>query len=272
MSAPAAAVNAATPEPAAIAGLYAKLLAAAREVGRVPERGRNEAQGYSYAREDDLVEAVREHLYANGVLLLPDVEDVATRDTQRLDRDTGQVLPGWPITRVKMRFAFVDAESGVQRVLGAVGEGSDPGDKGVYKAMTGALKYVLRQSFLIPTGDDAEAESSPPAGAPPQGGRAPRLATDGQQRMLFARAKAAGLTNAERDARVQAIAGVSDLAAIPMDLVDAVKRELDKPPRDPDHPTDVPYDPADFPTKDEVAAAQAEYGSAPPADDDVPFS
>jgi hypothetical protein len=37
------------------------------------------------------------------------------------------------------------------------GEGADAGDKAPYKAMTGALKYVL-QSFLLSTGDDPEDE------------------------------------------------------------------------------------------------------------------
>ena len=36
------------------------------------------------------------------------------------------------------------------------GEGADPADKSVCKAMTSALKYALLQSFLIATGDDPE--------------------------------------------------------------------------------------------------------------------
>ena len=38
------------------------------------------------------------------------------------------------------------------------GEGADAGDKAPYKAMTGALKYALLQSFLLGTGDDPEDE------------------------------------------------------------------------------------------------------------------
>ena len=38
------------------------------------------------------------------------------------------------------------------------GEGADVGDKAPYKAMTGALKYALLQSFLLSTGDDPEDE------------------------------------------------------------------------------------------------------------------
>ena len=46
------------------------------------------------------------------------------------------------------------------------GEGLDAGDKAPYKAMTGALKYALLQSFLLPTGDDPEEERATPSGSP----------------------------------------------------------------------------------------------------------
>ena len=43
-------------------------------------------------------------------------------------------------------------------VVAVAGEGADAGDKAPYKAMTGALKYALLQSFLLSTGDDPEDE------------------------------------------------------------------------------------------------------------------
>lgn len=42
-----------------------------------------------------------------------------------------------------------------------IGEGMDTGDKAIYKAITGAQKYVLMKTFLIPTGDDPELEELP---------------------------------------------------------------------------------------------------------------
>ena len=38
------------------------------------------------------------------------------------------------------------------------GSGDDPADKGLYSAYTGAVKYFLMKAFLIPTGDDPEAD------------------------------------------------------------------------------------------------------------------
>ena len=57
-----------------------------------------------------------------------------------------------------MNYRFVDARSGEELTVRVPGEGADAGDKAPYKAMTGALKYALLQSFLLSTGDDPEDE------------------------------------------------------------------------------------------------------------------
>jgi hypothetical protein len=49
-------------------------------------------------------------------------------------------------------------DSGEEIVAKVAGQGLDVGDKAPYKAMTGALKYALLQSFLLATGDDPEDE------------------------------------------------------------------------------------------------------------------
>jgi hypothetical protein len=49
-------------------------------------------------------------------------------------------------------------DSGEEIVAKVAGQGLDSGDKAPYKAMTGALKYALLQSFLLATGDDPEDE------------------------------------------------------------------------------------------------------------------
>ena len=57
-----------------------------------------------------------------------------------------------------MNYRFVGAKSGEELTVRVAGEGADAGDKAPYKAMTGALKYALLQSFLLATGDDPEDE------------------------------------------------------------------------------------------------------------------
>lgn len=61
--------------------------------------------------------------------------------------------------RVKMSFTLTDIETGFQKTTQSSGEGTDKGDKAVYKAMTGALKYFFANTFIVATGDEAEKES-----------------------------------------------------------------------------------------------------------------
>jgi hypothetical protein len=60
------------------------------------------------------------------------------------------------MARVVMAYTFSDVDSGEELVAKVAGQGLDTGDKAPYKAMTGALKYALLQSFLLSTGDDPE--------------------------------------------------------------------------------------------------------------------
>jgi hypothetical protein len=52
----------------------------------------------------------------------------------------------------------MDVDTAEEITVKVAGEGLDAGDKAPYKAMTGALKYALLQSFLLATGDDPEDE------------------------------------------------------------------------------------------------------------------
>ena len=70
--------------------------------------------------------------------------------------------PGRPVSVriacVIMAYSFTEVNSGEEITARVAGEGLDVGDKASYKAMTGALKYALLQSFLLATGDDPEDE------------------------------------------------------------------------------------------------------------------
>ena len=72
----------------------------------------------------------------------------------RIARATARGSAQWR-TDLVVRYRLLHV-SGESLDLEAPGCGVDFGDKGAYKAMTGALKYALRHTLLIPTGDDAE--------------------------------------------------------------------------------------------------------------------
>ena len=123
----------------------------------VQKAGINREQNYRYASEADFLEAVRPKLAAAGVAVVPSYEVIETHE--------GQTKAGTPNTRITLagRFTFIHAESGDRLDVVTIGQGTDTQDKAAYKAMTGALKYALRQTFLIETGDDPEKDSDPQA-------------------------------------------------------------------------------------------------------------
>lgn len=61
--------------------------------------------------------------------------------------------------KVTFEVVLTDCESGFYETVVVSGEGLDKGDKGGYKAYTGALKYYLANNFMVATGADAESES-----------------------------------------------------------------------------------------------------------------
>lgn len=132
--------------------LVKKLAEVMAAVERIPKNGHNNFHNYEYATEADIVTAVRKELSSRHVMLIPAVE-AFQRDSVG---DKGQVL-----TTLVMSFTFIDGETGETITRPWVGAGTDKEDKGAYKAMTGGEKYFLLKTFLMPTGDDPEADEKP---------------------------------------------------------------------------------------------------------------
>lgn len=139
------------PNEATTRSLVRKLAEVMGEVDRVPKNGRNEFHKYDYATESDIVDAVRAGLASRRVLMLPNV--VHTEWTTKGGKER--------ICTITYRFTFHDGDSGESLSFDVLGEGQDSGDKATYKAFTGAVKYAILKTFLIPTGDDPEADGDP---------------------------------------------------------------------------------------------------------------
>jgi hypothetical protein len=56
---------------------------------------------------------------------------------------------------------LIDPDSGEARAYTFFGSGQDNGDKGLYKAITGALKYFLASTFLVAEYNDPERDDAP---------------------------------------------------------------------------------------------------------------
>lgn len=143
-----------------IAALAKKLAEVMAEIGPIAKRGENEFHHYNYARESEIVEAVREKLAKRSVVMLPSVTWQEKTQETTVDAKTGEVKPGKnSYTKVALEVMFVDGDTGATITRTWYGEGQDTGDKGLYKAHTGAIKYCLLKTFLIPTDDDPEKPS-----------------------------------------------------------------------------------------------------------------
>jgi hypothetical protein len=123
----------------------------------VPETGKNAFHGYAYASDEDLLTVLQPAMASAGLAMVP------TRiDSQTVEH--AQDRKGKPQYRTDLLVTYVLLHSSGESIaVMAPGCGLDGEDKGVYKAMTGALKYALRHTFLVPTGQDAEraADSEP---------------------------------------------------------------------------------------------------------------
>jgi hypothetical protein len=131
--------------------LRQKLAEVRRRIGYIQKRGHNERFNYSYVTAADIAGAVGDLLSELGVVVIPSLENITYESTTGRNETTR-------MARVVMAYTFSDVDSGEELVAKVAGQGLDTGDKAPYKAMTGALKYALLQSFLLATGDDPEDE------------------------------------------------------------------------------------------------------------------
>ncbi len=129
--------------------LRQKLAEVRRRIGYVQKRGHNERFNYSYVTAADIAGSVGDILAELGVVVIPTLEDISYESAANRGEATR-------MARVVMAYTFADVDSGEEVIAKVAGQGLDPGDKAPYKAMTGALKYALLQSFLLATGDDPE--------------------------------------------------------------------------------------------------------------------
>jgi hypothetical protein len=112
------------------------------EIENVPKNGYNSFHKYNY----DLIKAIRPKLAEAGIMLISSV-------TNHDIRDAGDSI----LTILSIQYTITDGENEIH--FQGIGYGSDKGDKGAYKAMTGALKYALMKTFLVDTGDDPEGDT-----------------------------------------------------------------------------------------------------------------
>jgi hypothetical protein len=120
-------------------------------VGYAQKQGENEFHGYKYVTEADAIAALRPAMVTEGLILIPSTDRIWMDEQGN--------------THVLIRYTLFHAGSGESVSFFVPGSGNDMakngkvGDKGVYKALTGASKYALLKTFLMETGEDPEVAS-----------------------------------------------------------------------------------------------------------------
>jgi len=156
-----------SPEVGELAAAIAAVMGSFRGVEK---SGVNTFHRYKYASDADLLWTLKPALAANGLaVILLDFTIVREAEVKTKNGAAERLVD----LAVRYRLAH---KSGQWITISAPGSGQDPGDKALYKAMTGAFKYALRQTFAVPTGDDPEAhDDRGPSTMRPVGSASPGL-------------------------------------------------------------------------------------------------
>jgi len=148
--------------PTGVNSVYKKIHNIMTSIGIIEKDKTNDFHKYKYASEFAIKKAVHEAL-VNEKLILQLSEKSHTKEAN--------------LTTVTFEYCFIDIETGDKMCGLFSGSGEDKGDKGLYKAFTGCLKYLLTTTFLIPTGDDPENDKEKEQPKEQQKQKAPAIPT-----------------------------------------------------------------------------------------------
>ncbi len=174
-------------------GLGERLAAVAGRLTYLSKDKRNDHHKYSYVSEAKVKAEMRAAFAAEG-LVLYGVRASALHGS----------TPTAAVVEVILEVGMADDPRGFRSEFAGVGGDHDKSGKAVMKAMAAAIKYALTTGFLVPTGDDPEANRE--ADELGQGGPAAASRKGGGRRRASAQA-----------ARTQADAGGAENPHAPTD-------------------------------------------------------
>lgn len=134
--------------------LRQKMIQIYNEIDHVEKAGRNQKQNYNFVRAADVMRPIRDGFAKYGIYAETNYELLGTYD---IKTNSGGNMH---TATVKATIVLHDADSDETLTISGLGDGADSGDKGVYKAMTGATKNALRNGTLLPDEADPEADEN----------------------------------------------------------------------------------------------------------------
>ena len=135
------------------AGLYRKLLELQKAVrGLLPDAdGGGQRNSYKFISGSKLLGHMRPKMNALGLLLKQEVIDITNT---RTDYATTTGVRSEMFTSIKMRFTWVDTDTGEKDENLFIANGQNGWDKGLGSALTYGERYFLLKFFHIPSDED----------------------------------------------------------------------------------------------------------------------
>lgn len=213
--------------------LKEKLVEVSKAIEYLKKDKTNKMQGYNYLSEAKIKEVIKKQFEQQGIIFNYSTRSVREYEISQTHKGTKQFC-----TIAEGSYSFMDIES--EEVIKGhwFGSGSDTGDKGLYKAITGGIKYVLNTNFLIPSGDDPENDNgvngkdkkTKPQNQPTGKSNAKyqKLVTDKQIKRLYAMEREAGLDPQKTDDYIKQKYQVDSKKELTMVQIDEIFKGLDK--------------------------------------------
>jgi len=142
-------------EPSNTAKLSQKKNKVVQAVTYVQKTGDNKMQGYKYATDEEVLKHIRTALVEAGLSF--SVEATGFEITHDIPTRQGNAMK---YIKIDLVCSLTDTETGYMERCQWFGAAADSGDKALYKAFTGGIKYFLMKTFLLPTGNDPEADEN----------------------------------------------------------------------------------------------------------------
>lgn len=132
--------------------LFTKLARIMSEIKELKKSGWNsQGNGYAYVTEVDVLNELRPRLAKENVFVFTSVDSQEVSLSEKLGNKNNTIL-----TMVSTSHTFACGDSGATFTVKCQGQGTDTMDKGVFKAITGAMKYFTSKTFMIGSEDDPE--------------------------------------------------------------------------------------------------------------------
>ena len=135
--------------------IFGKMIEVMKRVPAIGKTQRNSQQGFNFRGIDQVMNALQDILPEVGVFYLPEV--LESQREIRESKNGGKTT--YTVLKVKYTFYAADG-SHVEAIVQS--EGMDSADKSSNKAMSGACKYALSQSFNIATKEMIDPDADDP--------------------------------------------------------------------------------------------------------------